>query len=208
MSTDVWPMIRDERAAFAETISDLDPEQWDRPSLCAGWRVRDVVAHMIAAGEKTKGSFLVGLMGAGFRFNSMVEADIKRIGGTSSTDELVARYRKTISTTNGPPGPPMAMLGEVVLHGEDVRRPLGIKKDPSEAAIGRVADFYKGSNLLLGTKKRIAGLRLIATDTGWSTGEGPEVSGPAMALLVTMTGRPGAEGDLSGPGAATLIGRL
>ena len=90
-----------------------------------------MVAHMIAAGEKTKGSFLVGLMGAGFRFNSMVEADIKRIGGTSSTDELVARHRKTISTSNGPPGPPMAMLGEVVLHGEDVRRPLGIKKDPS-----------------------------------------------------------------------------
>ena len=72
----------------------------------------------------------------------------------------------------------------------------------------RIADFYKGSNLLIGTKTRIAGLTLRATDTAWSTGAGPEVAGPVLSLLLAMTGRKAGLSKLSGDGLATLTQRM
>jgi uncharacterized protein (TIGR03083 family) len=207
MATDVWPMIHAERSAFAETLTGLSPDQWDAPSLCKGWRVRDVVGHMISTGNTTPGSFFGGMIGSGFRFNSMVDKQVKR-EAAASPEEMVARFKETVNKTNHPPGPTIAMLGEVVMHGEDVRRPLGISANHTEEALQTVANFYMKSNLLIGAKKRSAGLALKAADIDWSTGSGPEVSGPAMALLVTLTGRRGAEGELSGPGVPTLVSRL
>jgi uncharacterized protein (TIGR03083 family) len=126
----------------------------------------------------------------------------------ASPAEMIARYKETVNKTNHPPGPTVAMLGEVIVHGEDVRRPLGISGEHSPDALKTVADFYMKSNLLIGAKKRSAGLEVKASDIDWSNGSGPEVTGPAIALLVTLTGRRGAEGELSGPGVSTLIGRL
>jgi hypothetical protein len=100
------------------------------------------------------------------------------------------------------------MLGEAIIHSEDIRRPLFISRQYPLDAVTRVADFYKGSNLLIGARKRIDGLRLRATDTEWSTGDGPEVSGPAVSLLLVMTGRPQALADLSGDGVPTLRARM
>ena len=94
----------------------------------------------------------------------------------------------------------MTWLGEIVVHGEDVRRPLGIKHPYPADHLVPVADFYKGSNLLIGAKKRIAGFTLRATDIGWSTGSGPEVAGPGAAMISAMTGRKAALADLSGDG--------
>ena len=203
---DVWPMIHAERAAFADTLETLTPEQWDVPSQCAGWTVHDVIAHMTAAGNKTQGGFITGMASAGFRFNAMVEKDIKHYGAGSRAD-MIAAYKKTADMTAHPPGPVTAMLGEVVIHSEDALRPLGMKIDHREDSLRSVADFFMGSNLLIGAKRRIAGLRLAASDIDWSTGSGPEVTGPAISLIMAMTGRPVQEGELSGEGAATLIER-
>jgi len=101
----------------------------------------------------------------------------------------------------------MAMLGEIVVHGEDIRRPLGLQHRAPEAALVAVADNYKKPNLLLGAKRRLAGLKLNATDSDWVWGDGPEVSGPMISLILVMTGRPGADRDLTGEGLATLAGR-
>jgi hypothetical protein len=95
-----------------------------------------------------------------------------------------------------------------VIHAEDIRRPLGVGHAYPPAAVVRVADFLKGSNLLIGTKNRIAGLRLRATDAEWSTGDGPEVSGPVLSLLLAMTGRAAALADLSGDGPPALRSRI
>jgi uncharacterized protein (TIGR03083 family) len=92
----------------------------------------------------------------------------------------------------------------VIVHAEDIRRPLGIKHAYPAEAVTRVADFYKGSNLLIGSKRRIDGLTLRATDADWSHGTGPEVSGPALSLVLAMTGRTAAIEDLDGDGVATL----
>jgi Mycothiol maleylpyruvate isomerase N-terminal domain len=81
--------------------------------------------------------------------------------------------------TTHPPGPVEAMPGEAVIHPADIRKPLGIAHEYPEKALNRVADFYRGSNLIVGAKQRIDGLTLRATDTGWTAGSGPEVTGAA-----------------------------
>jgi hypothetical protein len=99
------------------------------------------------------------------------------------------------------------MLGEIVVHGEDIRRPLGLKHQSPEGALVAVADSWKNSNLLIGAKRRIAGLRLRATDIEWAHGDGPEVAGPLISLCLAMTGRKAVHPDLTGEGLATLGNR-
>jgi len=98
-------------------------------------------------------------------------------------------------------------VGEAIIHSEDIRRPLGIAHTYAPAAVLRVADFYKGSNTLIGAKNRIAGVTLHATDADWSHGSGPEVNGPLLSLVMAMTGRKVALNDLEGPGVEVLRSR-
>lgn len=202
-----WPLIHAEREALATDLATLTAEQWVTPSLCRGWTVRDVFGHIIATARMTPPAFFAGLARAGFRFNTM-SANFIAAEATATPAEALAEFRKLLTATTHPPGPAEAMLGEAVIHGEDIRRPLGIKREyPAEAVIG-VADFNKGSNLLIGSKRRISGLALKATDLDWQTGAGPEVAGPAISLVLAMTGRAAALGDLSGDGVATLGSRM
>jgi uncharacterized protein (TIGR03083 family) len=121
----------------------------------------------------------------------------------------VRRLRARTSTTNHPPAPALAMLGEIVVHGQDIRRPLGLDHMSPEQALIAIADSWKNSNLLIGAKGRIAGLRLEATDLRWAhgDGDGPEVRGPLVSLIMAMTGRREVGPDLAGNGVATLLGR-
>jgi hypothetical protein len=98
-------------------------------------------------------------------------------------------------------------LGEVMAHSEDIRRPLGIVGEhPAEHLIA-LGDMYVKTGAPLHGKRRAAGLRLAATDVDWTIGDGPEVSGPAMSLILAIVGRTGALPDLSGPGLDTLRSR-
>jgi uncharacterized protein (TIGR03083 family) len=207
MAASPWPLIHAEREALAQDLSSLDDAAWQTPSLCGGWSVRDVLGHMTATARMTPARFFTGLAASGFRFSIMTARDVDRETAVTPAEQL-AEFRKLIPATTHPPGPADAMLGEAVVHSEDIRRPLGISRDYPQEAVTRVADFCKGSNLLLGSKRRIAGLELRATDARWATGSGPEVSGPAISLLLAMTGRPAALSDLSGDGLATLRSRF
>lgn len=201
-----WPFIHAEREALADDLARLDEAQWSTPSLCPGWSVRDVLAHLTSTAKMTPAKFFGQMAAAGFSFNKLTAKNIAR-EETGTPAEGLADFRRNIDGTNHPPGPIDATLGETIVHGEDIRRPLGITHAyPTEAVI-RVADFYKKSNLLIGGKNRVAGLTLRATDTKWSTGSGPEVSGPVLSLLLAMTGRNGALDDLSGEGLSTLRAR-
>jgi uncharacterized protein (TIGR03083 family) len=202
-----WPLIRAEREALAEDLSPLDDVQWQTRSLCDGWSVRDVFGHMTATARMTFARFFTGLASSGFRFNVMTARDVDRETSGTPAQQL-AEFRKLIPATTHPPGPAEAMLGEALIHSEDIRRPLGIAREYPPEGVIRVADFCKGSNLLLGSKKRIAGLKLRATDADWATGSGPEVSGPALSLVLAMTGRAAALNDLSGDGLDTLRSRF
>ena len=162
--------------------------------------MRDVLAHMTGTAQMTMGKFFPRLIASGFSLPKLQQKDIDRI---NQGDTLEA-FKGEVTSSTSPPGPTLTWLGETLVHGDDIRRPLGIKYDyPPDAAMA-IADSYKGSNLVMGTKKRIAGVKLVATDTDWSHGEGPEAKGPMMAIVMVMAGRKAALADLSGEGVATL----
>jgi uncharacterized protein (TIGR03083 family) len=204
--SDSWPVIEAERKALAADLAAIGDDRWSTPSLCPEWTVRDVLAHMTATARITPTSFFPRLAGAGFSFSRMQAKDIATERGASPADTL-ARFESIVTSVLHPPGPPDTMLGETIVHSEDIRRALGLAHDYPTAAVVRVADFYKKSNVLIGSKRRIAGVSLHATDAQWSHGRGPEVRGPMLALLMAMTGRRAALDDLTGPGVAELRAR-
>jgi uncharacterized protein (TIGR03083 family) len=203
---DTWKYIHSERSMMVETWAALSPEQWAAGSWCAGWSVQDVAGHIVAAAEQTPAHFYQELVSAGLRFNVFTDRGARRLAAVGPA-ELVRRLEARTSTTNHPPAPVMAMLGEIVVHGEDIRRPLGLEHRSPEAALLAVADSWKNSNLLIGAKRRTAGLHLRATDADWAYGDGPEVSGPMVSLVLAMVGRKGAHADLAGEGLAILAQR-
>ena len=207
--SDLWATIAAERGALAGDLADLTPAQWDTPSLCPGWTVRDMVAHMSTTASMTPVKFFLGMAQAGFNFDKFANAEVARHRGADPAATL-AEFRGLQNSTSAPPGPKKSWLGEVVVHGADVRRPLGIPHTYAPGTVREVIDFYKGSNMLIGSKNRVAGLSLHATDHDWAHGQaGPDarVEGPLLSLLLAMTGRAAACDDLNGPGVPTLRGR-
>jgi uncharacterized protein (TIGR03083 family) len=202
-----WDMIRAERASLVDALAALPAADWGRPSLATGWTVRDVVAHMIATAQMTPPTFFGGLASAGFRFNVMSEKNIAKVRADRGDADLVATYRSLIDARSAPPGPTTSWLGETVVHGEDVFRALGGYRDHPAEHLRAVGDFYSGSNLLIGAKRRVDQVLLRADDTGWALGAGPEVTGPHIALIMAMCGRKVALDDLSGPGVEILRAR-
>lgn len=207
MKTDeMWIHIHAEREQMADAFVDVTEEQWNAASWCDGWRVRDTAGHILAAAEQTPLNFYKEMAQAGFRFNVFADRAAKRLGALDA-DAIAKRLQLRTTTTNHPPAPVIAMLGEIIVHGADIRRPLGLDHKPTEAALVAVADNYRRTNLLIGSKRRIAGLRLEATDCTWSTGSGPRVAGPLLSLILAMSGRRQACDDLDGDGVGTLTQR-
>ena len=199
----MWSTVAAERGALAADLADLSDKQWQTPSLCDGWTVREVLAHQTGTASMSTPKFFTRMAAAGFRFPTFANREIQRHLGDSPRATL-AEFRDKQHSTSSPPGPRLSWLGEVIVHSEDIRRPLGIAHDYPAAAVRQVLDFYKGSNTLIGTKRRIADLRLKATDDDWSHGEGPSVEGRMIDLLMAATGRGVACESLSGDGVSTL----
>jgi uncharacterized protein (TIGR03083 family) len=203
---DMWATIAAERGTLADDLANLTPAQWDTPSLCSEWTVRDIVAHLSATASLNPATFLVNMAKAGFNFDRFANGQIAKHRGPEPAATL-NEFRGLRDSTSAPPGPKTSWLGEVVVHGEDIRRPLGIRHTYAPDAVRQVIDFYKGSNMLIGSKKRVDGLALHATDDDWQHGQGEQVQGPLLSLLLAMTGRGAACDDLTGPGVQTLRSR-
>jgi len=203
---EIWKAERDEMLDLAERLSVLDDEQWNSPSLCAQWRIRDVLAHMTAGAEGAFGfgAIFDGMLRHGFNYNRWIASD-GQARGQQDPAVLLKTLRDAAAKRKARSGArPIRNLMHVLIHGQDICRPLGITRDLSEAHLVPVADFVKDDVHRFGAKKRIAGLKLTATDMVWSHGNGPEVTGPAEALVMMMAGRSVALDDLSGEGKAVL----
>ena len=199
-------MIHAERAALAADLADLMDEQWATPSLCAGLTVRQVLAHLTAGASLNAVSWLAGVIRCRFDFDKQVAVRLaEQLGATP--DETLERFRRVVPSTTKPPLPAIALLGETIVHGEDIRRPLGIHRDHPIDVVTRTAEYYQGSDLVVVAKGRIGGLRLVADDGPFTTGTGPLVSGRTMALIMAMTGRTAYCDDLEGDGVDILRGR-
>ncbi|MCU1366131.1 MAG: hypothetical protein JWL72_4217 [Ilumatobacteraceae bacterium] len=202
-----WAMIHAERVRTAEIMAGLTAEQWSTRSWCGDWTVQEVAGHIVAGAEQTKGRFFKGMVASGFRFNTMIDRDA-RAAGRSTPTELVDRLRATVGSTNGPPAPVLTMLGEVVVHGQDICGPLGITSHTAPEAVLACLELYQGANFPVGAKRRITGLQLHASDVDWVHGDGPDVRGTGLSLLSAITGRrPGLAG-LAGDGVAELGSRM
>jgi uncharacterized protein (TIGR03083 family) len=201
--TDMIPMIQTERGSLSEFLGTVTPEQWSAPTWCDKWNVQQLVGHLIAAANVTAPHFFAGLVKNGFSFDGFVEGDlVQYAAGTPA--EVKQRFDGIVDSTRTPPGPKYVALGEVMCHGEDIRRALGSKGDHPAEHLVTLAESYKKTGAPLRAKKRVTGLKLTATDVDWSTGEGPEVSGPAMSLILAMVGRARALDDCEGPGVEEL----
>ncbi|MEC3982698.1 maleylpyruvate isomerase family mycothiol-dependent enzyme [Amycolatopsis sp. H20-H5] len=203
LETGTWSLVHAERAALAADLAKLTGEQWTTPSLCTGLTVREVLAHLTSAARLNPPRWLAGVIRCRFDFDKQVAMRLAEQLGASA-GETLERFRGVVTSTTKPPLPVVAVLGETLVHGEDIRRPLGIRRDHPLETITQVVEYYQGSDLVVLAKGRIGGLRLVATDGGFTTGSGPLVSGTTVALMMAMTGRGAYCDELEGDGVATL----
>ena len=205
---DTWQAVDEERSAMADDLALLDDSQWDAQSLCSEWKVRHVVGHLVGGADVKTGPFLAGIVKSGMNFNLFIAREGVALGATPR-DELLGQFRKTVGTHRTPAGAkPEIMLLDLVCHCADIRRPTGMTRRVPEATLLTVADTVKPIGFPLHAKKRIAGLRMSATDSDWSAGDGPSVEGPLASLILVMAGRKAPLQDLSGEGVQTLQTRL
>jgi uncharacterized protein (TIGR03083 family) len=206
--TDTLALARDERAELAALLETLSPEQWETPSLCEGWRVRDVVAHVVGYDPLGVTGFFRNLAGARLdadRANQRVVDDL-RDRDPAELVELVRRY-ETPQGLTGLFGGRIA-LTDGAIHQQDIRRPLGLPREIPAERLRAVLDFAMVAPPIRAFV-RTRGLRLVATDLDWSSGRGTEeVRGPGEAVLMAAAGRGHALDELEGPGVATLAQRL
>ncbi|HRA04394.1 MAG TPA: maleylpyruvate isomerase family mycothiol-dependent enzyme [Arachnia sp.] len=202
--SDVWPIVHAERAALIADLETLTEAQWDQPSLCDGWSVHDVVAHIIDTAMTTRLGFVYGLARAGFDFDRQNAEGVERERGPDPAATLLT-LREVADRTWTPPAPMDSRIVEMVVHGEDIRRPLGITRSYPQRALQLQARTKVGFG---GAKEHLDAVRVTATDSDVSVGDGPEVRGPSLSLLLALSGRRVALAELDGPGVALLANQL
>jgi len=161
--TDLMPLVHDERRSLAGFLDTLTPEQWQVSTWCDQWTVQDLVGHLTAAGNITAPHFFGGFLRCGFNFDRFVEGDLRQYAEGTPT-QVRQRFDAIIDSNCKPPGPAYVALGEIMVHGEDIRRPLGARGDHPPEHLTTLAELYKKTGAPLRAKKRLDGLRLVATD--------------------------------------------
>jgi uncharacterized protein (TIGR03083 family) len=206
-AVDVRRLAREERVDFAAFLATLSPQQWQAPTLCAGWLVRDVVAHVVSYDDLDARRLLAWVIQGRLRLGGINAAALARYN-TRRPEELLA----LLTDHPQPRGVPAVLGGrvglvEALIHQQDIRRPLGLPRTiPPERLLPALRTALIAPDI--GNVWRIRGVRLVATDLAFTAGIGPEARGPAEALLMTIAGRRGMAGELSGPGQRKLARRI
>lgn len=204
---DVKEVAAAERHDLADLLETLSPEEWQRPSLCVEWSVRDVAAHVSSYDELGWGGSAAMLARSRFSLDRANAAMVEK-GRRLSTPELVRQLRE-----HAVPRGPTAMFGgrvaltDGVIHHQDIRRALDRPRQVPPERLREALAFMPRARALP-APSNLRGLRAVATDVDWSHGSGPEVRGSGEALLLGFAGRVQALADLTGPGVETLAARL
>ncbi|MGY1708287.1 maleylpyruvate isomerase family mycothiol-dependent enzyme [Geodermatophilus sp. SYSU D00758] len=203
---DVWRAIDAERAGLADLLEGLTAEEGETPSLCEGWRVVDVAVHLTQA-HMGLGKALVAAVRARGNFDRMIRDSALRAGPLPPA-ECARRLREMVGSRRTAPFiTPMEPLIDVLVHGQDIAVPLDRDRPVPPAAAAAAGTRVWDTGFPFHARRRLAGLRLVATDTDWAVGTGAPVEGPMGALLLLLTGRRAAVDRLSGEGAAHLSAR-
>lgn len=189
--TDVWPLVHAERRAVVDDLSGLSDEQWRTPSLCEGWTVHDVAAHLVAdASPISIHGFVVAMVRARFDCDRMNQSDTAGELGDGPATPCADCARSPAALTPPPFVPLVVRLVEEAVHGEDVRRPLDMAHDyPLAAVVPHLEHQVRTTPSIGGGRERAAGVRLRATDADVAIGDSPEVSGSCVSLLLAVSGR-------------------
>jgi uncharacterized protein (TIGR03083 family) len=195
-----------ERTDLAAMLGGLRPEQWDAPTLCTGWRVREVVAHMTMAFRMSVPQFAAQMVRSRGDFNRMADRVARRDAAAMSAAELLAELRGNITHPWKPPGGgTRGALSHDVIHGLDISAGLGLDRRVPVERVALVLAGLRDRNVnYFGTD--LTGVRLEATDLGWTYGEGAALRGAAQDLLLVLCGRRLAPGRLTGTPAARFAG--
>jgi uncharacterized protein (TIGR03083 family) len=186
---DVTAIIRAHRHAFGEVLAGLPADAWDASSLCAGWRVREVVAHMTMPFRFSTPRFLGEMVRSGGNFARMADR-VARRDARASTDVLLEGWRANADSPWQPPGGGLAgALTHDVVHGLDITVPLGLDHPLPEPALRVVLDAASAPRSMKHFGVDLSGVRLQADDLDWSFGEGEPLHGSARHLLLVLCGR-------------------
>lgn len=189
MNTDeIWRNIDDQRADLADLLETLSAEQWASPSLCEGWRVRDVAAHLTHS-QMGPGRVLLEAVKSGFRFDPMINR--LTLEDNRSPAEIVAAMRAMIGSRKRIVGTkPLDPLTDVLVHGQDIAVPLGIDRPMPPVAAAACAEHLWHMTFPMQPAKRLKGIRLVATDADFTEGHGHLLTAPIRDILMVIGGRP------------------
>jgi uncharacterized protein (TIGR03083 family) len=192
------PLVAAEFLALADLLDSATEAQWDTPSLCAGWRVREVVAHMTMAARYPEDKFMAELRRCDFDFGRLSN-EIASRDAALPPGELVADLRSEVMQHWAPPGGGYhGALNHVVIHGLDMTVPLGVPRRPPEDTMRIVLDDLTTGGVHQHFGTGIDGRRLQATDLDWSYGSGPVLAGQAEAIALVLCGRTVPAGRIEG----------
>ncbi len=188
MNTDeIWRRVDEQRIGLAGLLEGLTPEQWTAQSLCDGWQVRDVAAHLTHSHMHPVRA-IVEAARSGFRFDSMIQ----RLGREDprSQSEIAIALRGMAGSRKRVPGTSVQQpLIELLVHGQDITVPLGIDWPMPLDAAREAAQKLSGMTFPLNGQRRLAGIRLVATDAEFAAGEGREVQVPIGDIVMILAGR-------------------
>ncbi|GGP91743.1 maleylpyruvate isomerase family mycothiol-dependent enzyme [Streptosporangium pseudovulgare] len=191
-----------ERGEQAELLAALSPEQWDAPTLCEGWRVREVVAHTTMPFRASLGRTLLELVKARGDVNRMADRCARRDAAELPPERLLASLRDNVAHPWTPPGGGVGgALSHDVIHGLDITVGLGLDRRVPPERVAMVLAGMRPKNIaFFGTD--LTGVRLQATDIDWGHGTGTPLRGLAQDLLLVVCGRRLPPGRLTGEPAA------
>jgi uncharacterized protein (TIGR03083 family) len=201
---EVWRHIDAERRSLADTLGTLEDEAWENASLCPGWTVRDVAAHVIASPQYRWRDFVPMVIRARFDINRAILEDGQRRGRAPVADILEQFERFEGARTVPPTTTPYEPLVDILVHTQDMFRPLGIEHAmPADAAVAAL-DRVLGKHDKLFAAHGLDSVHVVATDVDWSRGSGPEVRAPVQEVLMLATGRAADGALVEGDGAALV----
>ncbi len=197
-------MIAAERSDLADLLAALPAEAWDLPTLCAGWRVRDLVAHVTMPFRYSTARFVAELARSRGNFTAMADRCARRDGAAPPADLLSALRDNVTNPWKPPGGGYVGALTHDVIHGLDVVVPLGIGRRVPEDRLRIVLDSITAPTARKHFGTDLNGIELRAEDLGWSYGSGQRLSGAAQDLALVLCGRKLPAGRLHGEPAATF----
>ncbi|MFJ2618119.1 maleylpyruvate isomerase family mycothiol-dependent enzyme [Glutamicibacter sp. NPDC087344] len=203
-ATQIWSLVHAERQALIGDLQGLHAADWANPTACPGWNVHDVAAHLVDNALTTPLGFLRRLVAARLDFDRLNQRGVDALRAMDP-EQLLRRLRQVAGRRTGPPAAPASRLVEEIVHGEDIRRAAGLRRDYPHRALELALGYQAHTAQEFGGARQLAQrVQLVSADGGFRLGLGPELRGPRLELLLQLTGRRARPGSLSGAGLALL----